>query len=39
MGESAYTAALNAGAALDHRAVGELARELLAQVRRDQIAD
>ena len=39
MGESAYTAAVNAGAALDHRAVGELALELLAQVRRDQTGD
>ncbi len=39
MGESAYTAAFNAGAALDHRSVGELALELIEQVRRDHIAD
>jgi hypothetical protein len=37
MGDEAFTAAFEAGAALDPRATGELAHQLLAQVRADHL--
>jgi predicted ATPase len=37
MGEAEFTAAFEAGAALDHRAAAELAHQLLAQVRADRL--
>ncbi|HUS41896.1 MAG TPA: hypothetical protein VMY16_04445 [Ilumatobacteraceae bacterium] len=39
MGDDAFAAAVKAGATLDPRATGELARQLLAEVRADHLAD